>query len=204
MLPSTPQADYSRMRLFDDSGHRLYLNLEERDAFARASVDFPREVRTFCLTLLYTGCRQTEALELTVDRVDVSAKTLMFESLKKRKRGVFRSVPVPQSLLDALDMTHDLKRLKRRKNKGEGVRLWSWEQKTAWRKVHSVMKAAGIEGAQASAKGLRHGFGVACVEKQIPLNLISKWLGHASLATTAIYANAVGEEERNIAARLWE
>lgn len=85
----------------DDTGHRLYLNMEEREAFVRASEDFPREVRTFCLTLLDTGCGQTEALELTVDRVDVAAKILTFESLKKRKRGVCRSVPVPQSLLDA-------------------------------------------------------------------------------------------------------
>lgn len=79
--------------------------------------------------------------------------------------------------------------------KGQGVRLWTWEQKTAWRKVHAVMKASGVDGAQASAKGLRHGFGVACVEKQIPLNMISKWLGHASPTTTAIYAKAVGEED---------
>ena len=29
------------------------------------------------------------------------------------------------------------------------------------------------------------------------------WLGHAQLTTTAIYANAVGEEEQSIAARMW-
>ena len=50
---------------------------------------------------------------------------------------------------------------------------------------------------------LRHGFGVACIEKGIPLNLVQRWLGHAQLSTTAIYADAVGEEERQSAARLW-
>jgi hypothetical protein len=30
-----------------------------------------------------------------------------------------------------------------------------------------------------------------------------KWLGHAQLTTTALYANAVGEEEQEIAARMW-
>ena len=39
--------------------------------------------------------------------------------------------------------------------------------------------------------------------KGIPLNLVLRWLGHAPLSTTAIYAYAVGEEERHIAARLW-
>jgi integrase/recombinase XerD len=69
--------------------------------------------------------------------------------------------------------------------------------------VIEVMEQAGIAGPQATPKGLRHGFGVACIEKQIPLHLVQRWLGHAQLTTTAIYANAVGEEERGIAARLW-
>ncbi len=34
-------------------------------------------------------------------------------------------------------------------------------------------------------------------------NMVQKWLGHAQLSTTAIYANAVGEEEQAIAARMW-
>ena len=48
-------------------------------------------------------------------------------------------------------------------------------------------------------KGLRHGFGVAAVSAGSPLNLVQKWLGHAQLTTTAIYADAVGEEEQSIA-----
>ena len=31
--------------------------------------------------------------------------------------------------------------------------------------------------------------------KGIPLNLVQKWLGHAQLSTTAVYANAFGAEE---------
>jgi hypothetical protein len=42
-----------------------------------------------------------------------------------------------------------------------------------------------------------------CVSKGIALNMVQKWLGHAQLTTTAIYADAVGEEEQNIAARMW-
>ncbi len=32
----------------------------------------------------------------------------------------------------------------------------------------------------------------------------AKWLGHQSLETTAIYMDAVGDEEREIAARMWD
>lgn len=34
----------------------------------------------------------------------------------------------------------------------------------------------------------------------VPLNMLRKWMGHASIETTAIYANAVGAEEQQIAA----
>ncbi len=49
---------------------------------------------------------------------------------------------------------------------------------------------------------LRHGFGVA-VSAGIPLNLVQRWLGHAPLTATAIYADAVGAEEKDIARRMW-
>jgi hypothetical protein len=55
----------------------------------------------------------------------------------------------------------------------------------------------------ACPKGLRHGFSVQAVSRGIALNMVQKWLGHAQLTTTAIYANAMGEAEQNIAARMW-
>ncbi len=185
------------MRLYDTTGHRLYLTSAERDAFRRAAEQAPRAVRTYCHTLLYTGCRPSEALALTADRVDFHAQALTFESKKKRRPGIYRAVPVPAAFLDALDLVHGIRDRKTRHC------LWSWSLKTAYTRVIEVMARAGITGPQASPKGLRHGFGVACIEKGIPLNLVQRWLGHAQLATTAIYADAVGEEERGIAARLW-
>jgi site-specific recombinase XerD len=68
------------------------------------------------------------------------------------------------------------------------------------------MDAARLDGPHASPKGLRHGFGVAAVSAGIPLTLVQKWLGHAQLTTTtttAIYANAVGAEEHEVARRMW-
>ncbi|WP_425499112.1 tyrosine-type recombinase/integrase [Hoeflea poritis] len=60
-----------------------------------------------------------------------------------------------------------------------------------------------FQGAQASPKRLRHGYGVHALRMGIPLNMLSKWMGHASIATTAIYGNAVGSEELEIAGRMW-
>jgi site-specific recombinase XerD len=64
--------------------------------------------------------------------------------------------------------------------------------------------AAGIPGGpHACPKSLRHGFGVQAVSRGIALNMVQKWLGHAQLTTTAIYANTLGEEEQSIAAKMW-
>ena len=63
----------NEMRLFDLAGNRLYLNADERRSFMAASRQARPEVRTFCETLHYTGCRISEALEITPKRVDLSA-----------------------------------------------------------------------------------------------------------------------------------
>jgi integrase len=51
------------------------------------------------MTLAYAGCRLSEALTLTVDRIDLAAGVLVFETPKKRQAGIFRAVPVPPALL---------------------------------------------------------------------------------------------------------
>ena len=83
--------------------------------------------------------------------------------------------------------------------------MWPWGCMTACRRrVQEVIAAAGIaDGPHACPKGLRHGFGMQAVSRGIALNMIQKWLGRAQLTTTAIYASAVGEEEQEIAARMW-
>lgn len=191
------------MGLHTVEGLRKYVTAGEREAFLREADRADRAVRTLCMTLTYAGCRLSEALALTVDRVDLAAGVLTFESLKKRRDGVYRSVPVPPVLLEALDMVHGIREQQSGKGRGRGVLLWPWSRMTGWRAVHDVMVAARLEGPHASPKGLRHGFGVAAVSAGVPLNLVQKWLGHAQLTTTAIYADAVGAEEKDIARRMW-
>jgi Phage integrase family len=64
------------------------------------------------------------------------------------------------------------------------------------RYVKAEMAMAGIAGAPAMPKGLRHGFCVHALQSRVPLHLAQRWLGHASIETTAIYADIAGREER--------
>ncbi|MGN6768648.1 MAG: tyrosine-type recombinase/integrase [Rhizobiaceae bacterium] len=183
----------------DKDGKRLYLTAAERQSFLHAAARMPGEVRSFCETLHYTGCRISEALNLTVDRIDLDNEVVIFETLKKRRTGVYRSVPVPAELLNTLELVHQIRR------PGKASRLlWSWSRVTAWRHVKAVMADAKIQkGPQTSPKGLRHGYGVNAISAGVPLNMLSKWMGHSAIETTSIYTNAVGNEQKQISARMW-
>ncbi len=190
------------LQLYDIEGNRLYLNDEERRAFYKAAMKEPGVLRTFCHTLHDTGVRISEALALRPSKVDLPKKALLIRSLKKRDKIIYRAIPVQESYLDTLELVHTIKDAQKRKRRKP---LWSWSRVHAWRLVKGVMDKAGIDITlpHATPKGLRHGFAIHALSKEVPLNMVSKWLGHADLKTTAIYLNAVGVEQQDFAARMW-
>ena len=118
----------------------------------------------------------------------------------KRRVEHWREVPVPPKLARDLEMVHCLREASPRRTKEP---LWQLSRATAHRKVVAVMHMARIEGPQACPKGLRHGFGIAAVTAGVPLPTIAAVLGHADIATTAIYTTALGVEARGFLAKMW-
>ncbi len=199
----------SEMSLHDRDGNRLYLNAEERAAFLDVARKRPARDRTLCETLHHTGCRPSELIEISPARVDLSGGTVTLRSLKKRKDGagrpriVYRAVPVPPDYLDTLNTAHGIREAQRTPKKAKAP-IWPLSRVRIWQIVKGVMIEAGLPDApHRSPKGLRHGFGINATVKGVPLHMLSKWMGHAQLSTTAIYADAVGKEEQDIAARMW-
>lgn len=195
------RAERGTYSLYAPTGARKYLNATERARFLAAADAQEPATRALCLMLVYTGCRLSEALNLTDDAVQTDGKVIAIRSLKKRRTGIVREVPVPDVLLQAIQ---DVQALRDRDYKPERPgKIWSWHRTWAWTQVKRTMAQAGIGGIHATPKGLRHGFGVHAIQCGVPLNLVQKWLGHAQLSTTAIYADAVGPEEYAIAKRMW-
>lgn len=193
-----------QISLFDKDGNRKYLTPAERLAFAEAAKKLNGRKRTFCLMLFHTGCRISEALALTHKHIDYGEKGVIFRTLKQHKEEpIYRSVPLSEQYMDELNLVHDLKKNQKSK-KYKDQPIWGWKRKYGYLVIMEAMELAGLSGVHACPKGLRHAFAIICIEHKIALNMVQKWLGHSSPTTTAIYANAVGEEERNIAARLWE
>jgi integrase len=179
--------------LFDNRGNRKYLIARERLAFVYAASKERDAISTYCLTLAFTGARISEVLALTASRIDAADEAIIFETLKQRKKQIFRAVPVPRTLIPLLTMYAV----------GKDGRLWPWGRTNAWKIVKAVMRKAGVAESLCKPKALRHAFAVEAGQKGIPLNIVQRWLGHARIETTAIYASAIGDEERNLARRAW-
>jgi integrase len=181
-------------QLFDQSGRRKYLTSEEVVRYMRAAQAADPHLRAFFLLLAQSGCRISEALAITPQHLDHESQRVIFRTLKRR-RTVFRAVPIPEALM------RQLARLAR--DVADNARIWPWARQTAWRKVKGLMERAEIEGIMASPKGLRHAYGIKAAASNVPQNLIQRWLGHAKPDTTLIYMDAVGVEERQFAKRMW-
>jgi integrase len=180
---------------YDQEGRRKYLTREEGRRFLKCARKLPRAEALFCMTIYYTGMRISEALALTVQDFDLSTKAVRIRSLKKRQNREFRRIPVPDSLLSGL---------RQQSGEGDEGRLWTFSRTTGWRIVKRMMHEAEITGIHATAKGLRHAFGVRGAIARIPLNLLQLWFGHSQSATTAIYLEVRDDEERTLIRRTWK
>lgn len=185
--------------MFDEFGRRKYINRNERDNMFIICKTLDIEKAIFCMVMLETGCRISEALNIKACHIDIKNMSITLETLKKRKKGCFRTIPVSNNLIKKIDKKFEISNGTIHYNDN----LWNWSRMTAYRNVMSAIRLANIDGPQAMPKGLRHGFAVAALEADVPITLVQKWMGHADLRTTAIYTEVLGEEERRIASRMW-
>lgn len=190
------------MRLYDRQCDRLYVNAVERRCFLNCAKNSRTDIASFCMMLAYTGCRISEALEIRISSLQIDQQIVTLRTLKRRDPTTFREVPIPKDLVGAL------KRQIKDLPKCSDPHIWTIkgnpvDRVTAYRWIKAVMLAAGISGAKACPKGLRHGFGIHAMRCGVQLNMLQKWMGHASMSTTSIYANALGAEELAIARRMW-
>ena len=180
---------------------RKYLNAEERGRVLRAASTLPADKAFFALTLAWTGARASEVLALCpmsfqIEPCKVTVRTL------KRRRPSMREIPIPPALMEELDHHFQIRAAQCEPRLAEQP-LWSWSRQTGWRVVKRLMLDVGVSGRRASPRGFRHAFAIGTLQAGVPLNLVQRWLGHASMATTAIYADVSGPEELAFAERFW-
>jgi integrase len=184
-----PNSDW---QIFDHGGRRKYADERERRRFLEAADEADARTKALAYLLAFAGCRISEALALTRDHLDIANSTITFRTLKRRRLS-FRSVPIPAHITG---MLIDLETQ-------PGEQFWPMHRVTAWRQIKALFDDARVSGPMACCRGLRHGFGIHAATRYVPPNLIQRWMGHAHASTTAIYLDAVGNEERLFAERMW-
>jgi integrase/recombinase XerD len=120
-----------------------------------------------------SGARISEALALTPASIDIESGVASITTLKRRKRGIVRQVPLPPEVLIELDHEFELRSAQLDPVLANG-RIWRFSRTTAWRRVKEIMAVAGIVGMPAMPKGLRHGFCVNAIQSNVPLPLVQR------------------------------
>lgn len=194
--------------LFDiKTGERKYLNREEREAFFKATLLEEAHVKYYCQLLYYTGCRLSEALEVTAERFDYTQKGVVFRTLKqgKDKDGNpiirYRFNELPETYMNEIQGIYGI--LRKQGTKAGALPLWDFTDRTARTYVKRVMAKAGVTGKKATPRGLRHSMGVILALNKVPANTIKNVLGHAAIKNTLIYLEIIDDERRELVSQVW-
>ena len=171
-----------------------YLEAHEVNAIIRAADD-PR-ARLLMLEQWRAGLRVSEALalEITDLSLDTDLPTLRVRSGKGRKA---RIVPVHPELGAAFRMALSYGSV------SEG-RIIEAHRTTVWRWVRKAVDRAERFGAiprgrEVGTHTFRHSYARHLLMNGIPINYLSRWLGHSSIQTTLIYLELVPDPTGSLA-----
>ena len=179
-----------------ERGRKLpeYLEADEVNAIVRVAPN-PR-AKLLMLEQWRAGLRVSEALDLEVRDLSLDAAHPTIR-VRAGKGGRSRLVPVHPELHAALTSALSYGSISR-------GRIIEAHPTTAWRWVQSAVKRAEELGALPAGKRigthtLRHSYARHYLLNGVPINYLSRWLGHSSIQTTLIYLELVPDPMGSVA-----
>lgn len=140
------------------------------------------------LLMMGSGLRVEELCSLTMDGFNLEEKNPVIKVIGKFDKE--RLVPVPKSVVDTLNDFIDLKRTEGKLSKfflSSQARGNPYTTMGVYLLVRRTLAAAGIMKSRMSPHILRHTFATRNIAAGIALTTVKLWLGHESIASTAIY-----------------
>lgn len=166
-----------------------FLNEEQIEAVMTEAAKRSRDIYLFFSLGVFAGLRTNEIGNAKWEWLDFEQGTLTVQRAVDGSFGTkgkrFRTIPLHNRLRAILEPLRKAGGYLIMPNK-EGSGKWRtrYEPKRAFK---TVSKAAGVE--WCSPHILRHTFASQLVQKGVSLYKVSRWLGHASITTTQIYAH---------------
>lgn len=154
-----------------------YLSLEQTHQAIEKAAEQSSRNYILVLTLLKSGIRVTELIDLTPQNINFQAKYLHI----KGKGGKIRNVDVPSDLLQQLKLFIKNKKVKNRQ------RIF----KVTRQRVFQITRTI----ADMNPHAFRHTYAINLLRKTGNIRYVQKQLGHSSISSTQIYLQFIEYEQ---------
>ncbi|MEW6534782.1 MAG: tyrosine-type recombinase/integrase [Candidatus Auribacterota bacterium] len=135
------------------------------------------------LCMLNFGTRPSELARMRVKHINIDLRTV---SIPLSKSGKFRTVPFPESFVD------DIMRIIGKKGQGESLFGYVYlPPKKLWDAIRQRMTFSDFD-----FYTLRHTYITKLILSGVPIPVVSKLAGHASINTTMIYVHMLGVHQK--------
>lgn len=162
------------MNILTTSKFDNFLNYEDNDLY-----------KSFFTTLFYTGLRKGEALCLTVNDVDFDSNVIRIRKAYNPRNKEITSPKTKKANRDIL-MVDKVSNCLKRLIPDENGFLFGFNKVTATtlsRKCKNNCKKANIN-KNIRIHDFRHSFASLCIANNIPIQIISNYMGHENISTT--------------------
>lgn len=169
--------------------------------------------KAILMVLAYTGMRRGEVCRLTVGDFDAANQTVTVGTLKQRRTGKMRTLPLPAAVVAAISSY-----LSTRNGTADDLggplfltlgKFGKWQPRGVRPMVvHGILRRAlkkiGVNGNghPISCHSLRHNFATNLLRSGADIKEIQTLLGHVSLQSTAAYLHAHPARLRDAVSRL--
>ena len=177
-----------KIKPFKENNQRTtFFTRDEVDAMASAAIEIydNKELADAILFAAYTGCRQSELLDLKVGDVDLVNGLITFRDTKNGSDHLLDIHPTLASILAV-----------RVKGKDRADSVFGFNHKDAlYRSFKKVRDYCGIPDDRVWHT-LRHSTGTWMAEQGVPIQTIAKVLNHKQLTTTQRYVKTTDQARR--------
>jgi site-specific recombinase XerD len=191
-LPATQKLALTK---FERTDLPSYLTLIEEQAMLQVCESNRRD--HLLIRLLWeTGARVSEVLQLTRDSIDsynLSLKILTEKKRSKKGKPSYRIIPITSSLATEIlnyIVTNNIQN-----------KLFSISRQRTFQIVRAIGKRAGIS-RKIHPHMFRHGYAINLLSQGVPLPIIQRLLGHASILTSMVYLKVTQQDAREFLSRV--
>lgn len=191
---------YEEFKLKKSPSNRTYLSPEELKALKEHDLNYNPsliKIRDIFLFSVYTGLRFVDAQILTMDKVVKAQDNTYMINIVQEKTGEVLTIPL---LSQAVKIMEKYKDSPERKIFNRAIPTMSNQKLNSYLKV--IASLVGI------TKTLSHHVArhtcatTVLLNNEVPMEVVSKWLGHTSIKTTQIYGKITNSYMQKIADKL--